>query len=65
MSQVGPLSIEEHVHGDTVWVAIRARGAEWSWFTPAEAAALGRELAGKYGHHGDEHQAAHMGVAAE
>ena len=49
MSNSGPFSVEEHVHGDTVWVAIRARGAEWSWFTPEEAARIGRELADRYG----------------
>ena len=37
------------VHGDTVWVAIRARGAEWSWLTPAEAAALARQWLEAYG----------------
>ena len=47
MSQ--PLLVEEHVHGDTVWVAIRARGADWSWLTPQEAARLGREWAQRYG----------------
>jgi hypothetical protein len=35
--------------GETVWVAIRARGAEWSWLTPAEAAGLGQQWAAKYG----------------
>jgi hypothetical protein len=49
MSQVGTLLVEEHVRGDTVWVAIRARGAEWSWLTPQEAARLGREWVDKYG----------------
>ncbi len=45
----GPYSIEEHVvHGDTCWVAIRARGAEWSWLTPEEAAAIGRAWVEKY-----------------
>ena len=40
----GSYSVEERgVHGDTVWVAIRARGGEWSWLTPAEAARLGRQ----------------------
>lgn len=47
---VGPYLVEEHtVQGETVWVAIRARGAEWSWLTPAEAAQLGREWVEKYG----------------
>jgi hypothetical protein len=43
-------SVEERlVHGETVWVAIRAHGAEWSWLTPAEAASLGRQWVEKYG----------------
>ena len=49
MSQTGTFSVEEHVHGGTVWVAIRARGADWSWLTPQEAARLGREWVAKYG----------------
>jgi len=49
MPQSGSFSVEEHVHGDTVWVAIRARGADWSWLTPQEAARLGREWVEKYG----------------
>jgi hypothetical protein len=49
MSYVAPYSIEERVlPGDTRWVAIRARGAEWSWLTPEEAVALGRILLAKY-----------------
>lgn len=62
MSQTGPFSVEEHVHGDTVWVAIRARGAEWSWFTREEAARIGRELAEKYG---KDDQSSSQSVAAE
>jgi hypothetical protein len=47
---VGPYSVEEHaVHGDTRWVAIRARGAEWSWLTAEEALAIGRAWVEKYG----------------
>jgi hypothetical protein len=47
---VSGYSVEERlVHGETVWVAIRARGAEWSWLTPAEAASLGRQWVEKYG----------------
>ena len=49
MSHSGAFSVEEHMHGDTLWVAIRARGAEWSWLTPQEAARLGREWVEKYG----------------
>jgi hypothetical protein len=48
MSQPTPLAVEEHVHGETVWVALRARGAEWSWLTPDEALRLGREWVEKY-----------------
>ncbi|HEY7579130.1 MAG TPA: hypothetical protein VH855_16185 [Acetobacteraceae bacterium] len=48
---IGPFSVEERViDGDTCWVAIRARGAEWSWLTPAEAAHLGRQWLRRYGH---------------
>lgn len=47
---VGPYSVEERVvHGETRWVAIRARGAEWSWLTQEEAAAIGREWVERYG----------------
>jgi hypothetical protein len=49
MSQAKSLAVEEHVHGDTVWVAVRARGAEWSWLTPEEALRIGREWVEKYG----------------
>ena len=48
MAQSTPVSVEEHVHGDTVWVAVRSRGADWSWLTPQEAVQLGRELIEKY-----------------
>jgi hypothetical protein len=37
------------VAGDTVWVAIRARGAEWSWLTPEEAAQIGQQWVERYG----------------
>ena len=47
---VGPYSVEERlVHGETRWVATRARGAEWSWLTPEEAASIGREWVERYG----------------
>ncbi len=48
MSYPTPLSVEEHVHGEIVWVALRARGADWSWLTPDEAVQLGREWIEKY-----------------
>jgi len=37
------------VAGETVWVAIRARGAEWSWLTPQEAAQIGQQWVERYG----------------
>jgi len=46
------LTVEEHVHGDTRWVAVRARGAEWSWLTSEEAAELGRQWVQAYGNGG-------------
>ncbi|HEY0182776.1 MAG TPA: hypothetical protein VGC09_08215 [Rhodopila sp.] len=48
-SQSSSYSVEEHLHGDTTWVAIRARGADWSWLTAEEAACLGRDWVAKYG----------------
>jgi hypothetical protein len=48
MSNATPLAVEEHVHGDTVWVAVRSRGADWSWLTPDEAVELGRAWIEKY-----------------
>lgn len=50
MSVSSPFAVEEHVHGETVWVALRSRGSDWSWLTPDEAVRLGRELIEKYGH---------------
>jgi hypothetical protein len=49
MANTNSLSVEEHTHGDTVWIAVRARGADWSWLTPDEAAHLGRHWVEKYG----------------
>ena len=47
---ISRFSVEEQiVIGEVVWVAIRARGAEWSWLTPAEAARLGRRWVERYG----------------
>lgn len=42
------VSVEEHVHGDTKWVALRSRGAEWSWLTPEEAVKLAQEWLQRY-----------------
>ena len=48
---IGPYMVEERlIEGDTSWVAIRARGAEWSWLTPAEEAHLGQQWVRRYGH---------------
>jgi len=49
MQQTGPVMIEERHYSGSVWIAIRARGAEWSLFTPDEAARIGRELLDRYG----------------
>jgi hypothetical protein len=49
MTSFSSITVEEHVRGDTRWVAVRARGAERSWLTPNEAAALGRLWLEKYG----------------
>jgi hypothetical protein len=38
----GSVTIEEQTLGDTRWVALRARGAEWSWLTPDDALLLAR-----------------------
>jgi hypothetical protein len=48
MSHSTSFAVEEHVHGDTTWVAVRSRGADWSWLTPDEAVQLGREWIEKY-----------------
>jgi hypothetical protein len=46
---IAAYSVEERIiGGETVWVALRARGAEWSWLTPAEAARLGQQWVEKY-----------------
>ena len=49
MSHFASPVVEEHVHGETVWVAVRARGADWSWLTPEEAVRIGRQWIEKYG----------------
>jgi hypothetical protein len=45
------VSVQERVVGDVRWVALRARGADWSWLTPEEAAELAREWRKRYGAH--------------
>ena len=47
---VAPYQVEERlVEGETRWVAIRARGAEWSYLTTDEAADLGRQWVKRFG----------------
>jgi hypothetical protein len=49
-SAVSPYAVEERViAGETLWIAIRARNADWSWLTPQEAAAIARVWLEKYG----------------
>ena len=45
------VNVQERVVGDVRWIAIRARGAEWSWLTPQEAVELAREWRERYGAH--------------
>ena len=54
----GPYQVEHRLVGDeTRWVAIRARGAEWSYLTPVEAADLGRRLLEQFGKKVDDSKA--------
>jgi len=43
------LVTEEKSAGGTTWIALRARGAEWSYLTPEEALRLADEWKAKYG----------------
>ena len=55
---VGPYEVEQRlVGGETRWIAIRARGAEWSFLTPVEAADLGRQLVEQFGRKTDDSKA--------
>ena len=50
---VAPYQVEERlVAGETRWIAIRARGAEWSYLTTDEAADLGRQWVERFGERG-------------
>lgn len=50
MDAMAPYEVQEwNVSGDTKWIAIRARGADWCWLTPAEALAIGRAWVERYG----------------
>jgi hypothetical protein len=45
----GQVTVQERVVGDVRWIAIRARGADWSWLTPEEAAELALDWSRRYG----------------
>jgi hypothetical protein len=45
----GSVAVEEHLHGGTQWVAVRARGADWSWLTPDDALRLAQHWLATYG----------------
>jgi hypothetical protein len=42
------LAVEERQYGETVWVALRARGSEWSLLTPDEAIQVAKSWLEKY-----------------
>lgn len=46
---VAPYQVEERLVGETRWIAIRARGAEWSYLTTQEAVDLGRNWVDRFG----------------
>ena len=46
---VAPFQVEERLVGETRWIAIRARGAEWSYLTTQEAVDLGRNWVERFG----------------
>jgi len=49
MLQASSVALEERVCGDTTWLAIRARGAEWSWLTQDEALRMAATILAKWG----------------
>jgi hypothetical protein len=49
IASVEHVTVHERVVGDVRWIALRARGADWSWLTPQEAAELAREWKERYG----------------
>ena len=49
IASVEHVTVQERVVGDVRWIALRARGADWSWLTPQEAAELAREWKERYG----------------
>lgn len=59
------VSVEERVCGETRWIAIRARGAEWSWLTPREAAEIGKAWVDKYSDSGNQRPAANQHLVSK
>jgi hypothetical protein len=51
---VAPYQVEERLVGETRWIAIRARGAEWSYLTTGEAADIGRNWVERFGYRAAE-----------
>jgi hypothetical protein len=49
IASVEHVTVQERVVGDVRWIALRARGADWSWLTPKEAAELACEWKERYG----------------
>ena len=49
IASVEHVTVQERVVGDVRWIALRARGDDWSWLTPQEAAELAREWRERYG----------------
>jgi hypothetical protein len=45
---LGSVSVEEHQAGDVTWIALRARGADWSWLTRDDALRVARHLIALY-----------------
>jgi hypothetical protein len=56
---IGPYQVEQRlVAGEkTRWIAIRARGADWSYLTPVETADLGRQWVEQFGDKNDDNKA--------
>jgi hypothetical protein len=42
------LASEERMYGETTWVALRARGSEWSLLSPDEAIEVARAWIERY-----------------
>jgi len=49
IASIEHVTVQERVVGDVRWIALRARGADWSWLTPHEAAELAHQWKERYG----------------